>query len=87
MVKTLLGQIKQYRRASLLTPLFTALEVFMEVLIPFITAAIIDDGIEAGDMGKVFFYGIIMLVMAFLSLVFGALAGKIRGSGIFGICL
>lgn len=76
MVKTLLGQIKQYRRASLLTPLFTALEVFMEVLIPFITAAIIDDGIEAGDMGKVFFYGIIMLVMAFLSLVFGALAGR-----------
>ena len=48
----------------------------MEVLLPLVTAAIIDKGIEAGDMGQIYFYGIIMLVMAFLSLAFGALAGK-----------
>lgn len=76
MVKTFLSQIKQYKKASLLTPLFTALEVFMEVLIPFITAAIIDQGIEAGNMQKIYLYGLLMLVMAFLSLVFGAAAGR-----------
>ena len=76
MVKTLLKQVKGYKKVSLLTPLFTALEVLMEVLIPFITAAIIDKGIEAGDMGKVYFYGALMLIMAFLSLLFGMLAGK-----------
>ena len=42
MIKTLLGYVKQYKRDTLLTPLFSALEVFMEVLIPFITAAFID---------------------------------------------
>ena len=50
MIRILMGQIKQYRRVSILTPVFTALEVLMEVLIPFVTAAIIDKGIEAGDM-------------------------------------
>lgn len=76
MLKTLLRQIGEYKKQTLITPLFTALEVFMEVLIPFITASIIDKGIEAGDMGKVFFYGGLMLVMAFLSLTFGVLAGQ-----------
>ncbi len=76
MIKTLLGQVKQYKGASLLTPLFTALEVLMEVLIPFVTAAIIDKGIEAGDINQIYFYGAIMIVMAFLSLLFGFLAGK-----------
>ena len=47
MVKTLLGQVKQYKKASLLTPLFTALEVVMEVLIPLVISLIIDRGIEA----------------------------------------
>ena len=47
MLKTLLAQVKQYKKSSLLTPLFAALEVVMEVLIPFITAMIIDQGIEA----------------------------------------
>ncbi len=76
MIKTLLGQVKQYKTASLLTPLFTGLEVLMEVLIPFVTASIIDKGIEAGDMGQVYFYGGLMLVMAFFSLTFAVLAGR-----------
>lgn len=76
MLKTLLSQVKQYKKASLLTPLFTALEVIMEILIPFITASIIDKGIEAQDIRKVYFYGALMLIMAFLSLAFGFLAGK-----------
>lgn len=76
MIKTLLKQVGEYKKASLLTPLFTALEVLMEVLIPFITASIIDKGIEAGDLGQIYFYGGVMLVLAFLSLIFGALAGR-----------
>lgn len=80
MIKTLAAQIKQYKKSTLLTPLFTILEVVMEVLIPFVTASIIDKGINgndgAGDLPKVFIYGGVMLVMAFMSLAFGALAGK-----------
>lgn len=76
MIKTLLAQVKQYKTASVLAPIFTAGEVLMEVLIPFVTASIIDKGIEAGDISQVYLYGGIMLAMAFLSLIFGALAGR-----------
>lgn len=76
MIKTLLAQIKEYKTATILAPIFTVFEVLMEVLIPFVTASIIDKGIEAGNIQQVFFYGGIMLVMALLSLVFGVLAGR-----------
>lgn len=76
MIKTLLAQVKQYKSASILAPVFTAGEVLMEVLIPFVTASIIDKGIEAGNINQVYLYGGIMLVMAFLSLMFGVLAGR-----------
>ncbi len=76
MIRILLRQVGEYRKASLLTPAFTALEVLMEVLIPFITASIIDKGIEAGDLQQIYLYGGLMLAMAFLSLLFGTLAGK-----------
>lgn len=76
MIKTLLAQVKQYKTASVLAPIFTAGEVLMEVLIPFVTASIIDKGIEAGDISQVYLYGGIMLLMAFLSLIFGVLAGR-----------
>ncbi len=75
MLKTLLRQIGKYRRDTLLAPFFTALEVVMEVLIPFITASLIDRGIEAGNLQKVLLYGGLMLLMAFCSLAFGILAG------------
>ena len=76
MIKTLYQQIRQYRTASLLTPAFTAMEVVMDVLIPYVTASLIDKGINAGDMENVYFYGAVMLGMAFLSLAFGILAGR-----------
>ena len=76
MITTLLAPVKEYRNVSLITPVFTALEVVMEVLIPFVTASIIDKGIEAGDIGQIYFYGGIMLVIAFLSLFFGVMAGR-----------
>lgn len=76
MLSTLLGQIKEYKKDTILTPIFTALEVFMEVLIPFIIASLIDKGIEAGNMQNVLLYGGMMLVLAMLSLLFGVLAGR-----------
>ena len=75
MLKTLAKEIGQYKKATILAPVFTALEVLMEILIPFVTASIIDEGIEAGDMQKVYLYGGIMLIFAFISLFCGVMAG------------
>ena len=80
MIRTFARYIGQYKRDTILTPLCTALEVLMEILIPFVTASIIDEGIQAGDMGKVWLYGGLMLALAFLSLFFGAMAGKLGAS-------
>lgn len=76
MIKTLAKCIGKYKKESIITPIFTAVEVFLEILIPFITASIIDKGIQAGDMRKVGIYGGIMLVIAFLSLFCGIQAGR-----------
>ena len=76
MLRTLTGQIREYRNASILTPIWTAMEVVMDVLIPYVTASLIDKGINAGNMGNVWLYGGVMLGMAFLSLAFGILAGR-----------
>lgn len=76
MIKTLAKCIGKYKKESIITPIFTAIEVFLEILIPFITASIIDKGIQAGDMRKVGIYGGIMLIIAFLSLFCGIQAGK-----------
>ncbi len=76
MLKILYRQVGKYKLAALLTPLFTALEVVMDVLIPWVTARLIDLGINAGDMAAVYRYGGLMVVMALLSLAFGILAGR-----------
>lgn len=76
MIKTLAKCMGKYKKESIITPIFTAVEVFWEILIPFITASIIDKGIQAGDMRKVGIYGGIMLIIAFLSLFCGIQAGK-----------
>ena len=76
MLKTLLKHVKQYKTASLLTPVFIMLEVVLDVLIPFVTAKLIDNGITAGHMPSVYKYGLIMVVMAFLSMMAAILAGK-----------
>ena len=76
MLETLTRQIKQYKTASILTPVWTALEVTMDVMIPYVTALLIDQGINTGNMQNVYRYGAIMLFMAFLSLMFGILGGR-----------
>ncbi|WP_294152685.1 ABC transporter ATP-binding protein [uncultured Clostridium sp.] len=80
MLKTLMSQVKQYKKDSILCPIFVILEVIMEVVIPFLMASIIDKGVEAGDMNHVIKIGSIMIIMALLSLTFGALAGKYAAS-------
>lgn len=76
MITKLMKHIGEYKRSTILTPIFTALEVFMEVLIPFVIAILIDQGVNAGNLTNVLIYGGVMLLIAFLSLGFGILAGK-----------
>lgn len=75
-MKTVLKYVKNYKKDSILTIVFTMFEVFMEVLLPFVTSYIIDRGIEANNINNVYKYGGLMLVMAALSLLFGALGGR-----------
>lgn len=77
MIKTLAKCLGKYKKESIITTIFTAVEVFLEILIPFITASIIDKGIQAGDMRKVGIYGGIMLIIAFLSLFCGIQANRL----------
>lgn len=79
-MKTVLRQLGRYKRDALLCIGLTTLEVIIEILLPFITAIIIDEGLEASNLPVVYRYGILMVVMAFLSLAFGALAGKFAAS-------
>lgn len=79
-----MAQVKQYKEVSAITPVFTALEVVFEVMIPMITAKLIDYGISAGDMPSVIKYGIIMIIVAFLSLASGVLAGRFAATAATG---
>ena len=76
MLKTILREVRQYKGAALLTPLWTTLEVVTWIVIPYITASLIDDGISAGNLGKVWLYGGEMVGMACLSMLFGILAAR-----------
>lgn len=76
MLKTLIGQIKEYKTPSLLSPLFSTLEVIAGILVPYLMSFIIDRGIEKGDLNAIYYYGGLMLCMAIMGLVFGVLAGK-----------
>ena len=76
MIKTLKKYVGQYKKATILTPIYTSCEVLLEVLIPFVTASLIDKGVEAGNLNEVIKYGVLMLVLAFMSLFCGVKAGK-----------
>lgn len=75
-MKIVLKQVGRYKRDTFLTMGLTALEVVMEILLPFITAIIIDDGLKQSNLPVVIRYGLLMIVMSIISLCFGALAGK-----------
>jgi len=80
MIQKLLKYVGKYKRDSILTPIFTALEVLMETLLPVVIALLIDEGIEAANLSKVYQYGAVMIATAFCSLLFGVLAGKYAAS-------
>lgn len=85
MIKTILKQVKQYKKDSILTPIFASAEVVMEILIPFLMASIIDDGIGRQNLNHICIYGGLMIVIAMFSLLFGILAGKYGASASAGL--
>ena len=76
MIKKLASHLGEYRRAALLTPMFSALEAVMDILLPTIMAFIIDLGIEKGDMNAIVKYGLLTFAVAAIALLLGVLAGK-----------
>ena len=76
MIKTLAAQIKEYRTVSIITPIFMILEVVFEMLIPFLMASIIDDGVEAGNMQHIYAVGAVMVAAALCGLFCGVMGGK-----------
>ena len=79
-MKTVLRQLGRYKKDTLMCIGLTSFEVIMEILLPFITAIIIDNGLEAANLSTVYRYGALMVLMAFFSLIFGATAGKYAAS-------
>ena len=76
MIKKLASHLGEYKRAALLTPMFSALEAVMDILLPTIMAFIIDLGIEKGDMNAIVKYGLLTFAVAAIALLLGILAGK-----------
>ena len=76
MIKKLASYIGEFKKATILTPIFMILEVVMEMIIPLLMAKIIDNGVGNGDMKYVTIVGLVMIVIAFCSLTFGVLGGK-----------
>ena len=75
MIKKLAKSIREYKKHTILTPVFMILEVVMETLIPFLLAKLIDDGVKMGDMGVITKFGIYLVISALLSLTFSIIAG------------
>ena len=76
MNRKLLQSVREYKKESILTPILVIFEVLIEVLIPLLMARIIDVGIANGDMGYILSIGVVLVIMAMVSLFFGAMAGK-----------
>lgn len=76
MLKTLLAQVREFKKASFLTPFFMILEVLFETLIPLAMASIIDKGVEAGNIGHIYRMGAVMVALALCGLWSGVMGGK-----------
>ena len=85
MIKKLVSHLGEYKRAAILTPLFSALEAIMDVLLPTIMAFIIDQGIEKGDMNAIIKYGLLTFLVAAFALLLGVLAGKFAAEASTGL--
>ena len=76
MIKTLAKSIREYKIASVITPIFIVCEVILEVLIPYLMASLIDNGVDKGDMDYIWKMGLVLTLVALISLLFSGLAGK-----------
>lgn len=85
MVNHITAAIRDNKKASILAPIFVCFEVFFEVLIPVVMAALIDRGIDAGDQGEILRIGALLIVMAICALVFGILSGSAAASASAGL--
>ena len=75
MLRTILKEVKEFKRASIATPIYMILEVLMEMIIPFLMASIIDQGVNAGNIHHIYKVGGLMIVAALLGLLAG-MAGE-----------
>ena len=85
MLKTLGAQVKEYRNASIVTPIFMLLEVAMETIIPLLMASIVNKGINAGDTKHIYIMGAWMIVAALFSLLCGSLGAKYGAKAAMGL--
>ena len=76
MIKRFSSVVREYKKYAWLTPLFVAGEVILEVLIPLIMGTLLDEGVDAGSLDNIWKYGLLLLGCSFLSLFFGAMAGR-----------
>ena len=76
MVKKLIAHVKEYKKDAILTPVFMLLEVAMEMIIPLMMASIIDEGVNAGNMGHIYKMGLYMIVAALIGLFAGVMGGR-----------
>lgn len=76
MIKTLAAQVKEFKKDSVLTPIFMILEVLFETMIPFLMASIIDKGVEAGNIHHIYKVGAAMAILALCGLWAGVMGGK-----------
>ena len=81
MIKELIKSVREYKLFALLTPVLVAIEVILEVAIPYVMASLIDLGVTAGNMSEIYRYGGYLIILAILSLIFGILAGLTAAKG------
>ena len=86
MIKKLASHLGEYKRSAIVTPLLSALEAIMDILLPTIMAFIIDQGIEKSDMNAILKYGLLTFLVAAFALLLGVLAGPLCCRCFHGLC-
>ena len=76
MIRTILSEVKEYKKVSIITPLFMIMEVIMEMIIPYLMASIIDNGVNAGNLQHIYKVGVVMIVAAAFGLFAGIMGGR-----------
>lgn len=86
MIRKLLSHLGQYKRAAIVTPVLSALEAIMDVMLPTLMAFIIDQGISKGDMNAIVRYGLLTFAVALAALALGVMAGRTAATASHRLC-